>query len=392
VGPTLVLAIRNALRQRGRLVLATGLLAVGGATFMAGLNVAAASDARMAALESTRGYDIDIQLARSAPTDALLELVRGVPGVAYVEPLGFASVTPVRPGEAPVSGTHKDGGHGSLPMWAQSADTRYQNTLLAGRALRADDTDAVVVGRRTLSVLGVQIGDPIWLAIDGQPKRWQVVGVVQGFGVAANTGVFASQAGFAAAIGQAGLTSGLRIETTRHDAAAHSAAMAALLRALRAADLSITDEIQVDWLNTALRNHVAIVQGAFQFLGLLMGLVGAFTLASAISTSVAERSREFGVMQTLGATPARIVGVVISEGALVGALSWVGAVLLGAVLSYVLGVVVGVFLFDAILPLTIGPGALLAWLAIALGTSALAGAVPAAAAARLTVREALAYG
>jgi putative ABC transport system permease protein len=216
--------------------------------------------------------------------------------------------------------------------------------------------------------------------------------VVQGFGLAANTGVFASQAGFAAAIGHAGMTSGLRIETTGHDAAAHSATTGALVRALRAADVSVADETQVDWVNTALRNHVAIVQGALQFLGLLMGLVGAFTLASAISASVAERSREFGVMQTLGATPARIVGVVIAEGVFVGALSWLVAVVLGTLLSYVLGLMVGVFLFDAILPLTIVPGALVAWLVIALGGSALAGAVPAGAAARLTIREALAYG
>jgi putative ABC transport system permease protein len=344
------------------------------------------------ALESTRGYDIDLQLVRAAPTDSLLELARGVPGVACVEPLGFASVTPVRVGEAPVSGTHKDGGHGSMPMWALSASTRYPNTLLAGRALRADDSDAIVVGRATLSALHVQIGDTVSLAINGQPTRLQVVGVVQGFGLAANSGVFASEAGFARALGQPGMTRGLRIETTAHDAAAHAATMGALVRALRAADLSISDEMQVDWVNTVLRNHVAIVQGALQFLGLLLGLVGAFTLGSAISTSVAERSREFGVMQTLGATPARIVGVVIAEGAFVGALSWVVAVVLGAVLSYVLGLLVGVFLFDAILPLTIAPSGLAAWLVIALGASALAGAVPAAAAARLTVREALAFG
>jgi putative ABC transport system permease protein len=276
-------------------------------------------------------------------------------------------------------------------MWALSAATRYPNTLLAGRALRADDSDAIVVGRATLSALHVQIGDTVLLAIDGQPTGWRVVGVVQGFGLAANAGVFASEAGFARAGGQAGMTRGLRIETTGHDEAAHSATMGALVRAMRAADLSVADEMQVDWLNTVLRNHVAIVQIALQFLGLLMGLVGAFTLASAISTSVAERSREFGVMQTLGATPARIVGVVIGEGAFVGMMSWVVAVMLGAVLSYVLGLLVGVFLFDAILPLTIAPTALVAWLVIALGASALAGAVPAAATARLTIREALAY-
>jgi putative ABC transport system permease protein len=371
--------------------MSVSLLAVGGALFMAGLNVAAAGDARMAVLESIRGYDIDVTFNRPAPAQALLDLASGVTGVAYVEPLDFVSVSPIRDGELPISTTHKDGGHGSMPLWAVPPTTRYPNTLLAGRALRPDDLDAVVVGRGTLSDLQAQIGDSVLLAIDGKPTRWQVVGIVRAFGLAANAGVYASEAGFARAAGESGMSRGLRIETLGHDAAAHDATLRDLTLALRASDLSIASDMRSDWINTVLRNHIAIVQGALQFLGLLVGAVGAFTLAAAISTSVVERAREFGVMQTLGATPARIVAVVVAEGLFVGLLSWLVAVAATALLSYALGAVVGVLLFDAALPLAMSPAALASWLAIALAACALSAVPPAVSAAQMTIRETLAY-
>jgi putative ABC transport system permease protein len=167
--------------------------------------------------------------------------------------------------------------------------------------------------------------------------------------------------------------------------------MQELVRSLRSDDVAIADDQQADWINEVLRNHVAIVQGALQLLGLLMGIVGVFTLVSAMSTSVAERAREFGIMQTLGAVPARIVGIVVAEGAFIGALSWFGALVISTVLSLLLGAMVGAFLFDGPLGLVLAPAAVIGWLVIALGATALAGVYPASTASRMTVRETLAY-
>jgi putative ABC transport system permease protein len=349
LGPTLALGVRNVVRRRGRLGLSLGLLAVGGGTFMAGLNVAAAADARMAAMEASRGYDVDVQLNRPANTDSLLQL------------------------------------------WAVSATTRFPNRLVAGRSLEPGETDAVVVGRSTLNALQTGIGGTVALAIDGRITRWRVVGTVEGFGLSGGSGVFATDAGFAQAMGTVGQTRGLRIETTRHDSASRDATMSELTRALTPSNLAIVDAIQAEWINTVLRNHIAILQAALQLLGIVVGGVGVFTLASAMSTSVAERAREFGVMQTLGATPTRISLVVMFEGLLIGLLSWAGAIAVGAVLSSLLGVFVGVFLFDAALPLTVASLALGAWLVIALLGCAVAGLIPASVAARMTIRESLAY-
>jgi putative ABC transport system permease protein len=181
------------------------------------------------------------------------------------------------------------------------------------------------------------------------------------------------------------------MRTAEHDAAARQATLRALERALAAEGIGIAGVVDADRRSTVLRAHMAIVQGALQSLGLVLGVVGALALASAMSLSVVERTREFGVMQTLGATPARVIWVVVAEALAIGALSWLAAVALALLLSSLVGARVGSALFGAPLPLVVSLVALLAWLAVVLVGSAAASAVPARAAARLTIRETLAY-
>jgi putative ABC transport system permease protein len=47
--------------------------------------------------------------------------------------------------------------------------------------------------------------------------------------------------------------------------------------------------------------HFDLLIAALLFISILMALVGTFGLGSAMSTNVAERSREFGIMRCIGA-------------------------------------------------------------------------------------------
>ena len=55
----------------------------------------------------------------------------------------------------------------------------------------------------------------------------------------------------------------------------------------------------------------------------------AIGVLNTVLMSVMERVREFGVMRALGASPARVLGIVLAEGALLGALG----VALGVIIS-----------------------------------------------------------
>jgi putative ABC transport system permease protein len=84
--------------------------------------------------------------------------------------------------------------------------------------------------------------------------------------------------------------------------------------------------------------------------------------------------------------------IIISEGMLIGGLSWGFALMISVPLSLLVGRIVGMLSFKVPLGLTISPLATLLWLVVVLAISAAACAWPAFRASRLTVREALAYG
>ena len=365
LGPTLVLALRHAFRQRRRLALGLVLMALGGGLFMSGQNVAAASDRQLANLAETLGYDLELGLSQPQPTESVLRLARGVSGVAYAEPVGLTNVAVVRPGEVPVSGTHKDGGHGTMRLYALAPETRSRPQVWLGRWLEPGDIDAAVVQPGELERLGTTLGGPLSLSINGRTTEWRVVGVLSREGMG-RPSLYVSDAGFARATGRTDSTKGLRVITLEHDTVARRDVLRALERALVTEGIGVASVTDADTHSGVLSAHLALVQGVLQVLGLVMGTVGALSLASAMSLSVVERTREFGVMQTLGATPARVVWVVVAEALFIGALSWLAAVAVALLLSLFLDALVGSTLFGAPMPLVVSFVALLVWLAVAM--------------------------
>jgi putative ABC transport system permease protein len=390
-GPSLVLAWRHVLRRRRRVALSFFLLAAGGSVFTSGIDVSRAMDEKLAAGSVLPEYDLELALSEPQARERVLALVRAVPSVAYVEPVGTAAAVPVRPGEIPVSRVHKDGAHGVKRVYALMPGTRFPPKVFAGRWLAPGDTHAIAVAPGELASLRTELGGDVTLALAGRETNWNVVGVVSGLGLGGHSGLYVSDEGFARATGSTGTTQALRVIGVEHGAGAQRDTGRAIERALADAQIAVASVMTSAWWDLALRSHVTLVQGALQILGLVLGAVGALTLASAMSTSIVERTREFGVMSALGATPARVVWLVVAEALFVGLASWPLAAAGGIGLATLLGKVFGRMVFGAPLALTVSVPALALWLAVTLVASCAAGALPARAAARLSVRETLGH-
>jgi putative ABC transport system permease protein len=119
--------------------------------------------------------------------------------------------------------------------------------------------------------------------------------------------------------------------------------------------------------------------------------VGVLGLMSSMGTSVTERTREFGIMRTIGAESKIILRNVISEGLFIGLMSWLLALPLSLPISLALGNYLGNMAFRSALPFIISPMGLSVWLALVAIGSIAASAYPAQQASRLTIRETLAY-
>jgi putative ABC transport system permease protein len=388
---TLLLALRNTFRRRGRLLLTLGLLAVGGALFMTGLNIRDGWDRIVADGVAARRYDMEIRLSQPEEIAPLVARLRAIPGVQTVEAWGYTPTTRTEPGAIDVVRTYPDGGHGAFALRAPLPDTRLVSfPILAGRWLVPGDTDAVVLNQLALLQLpGVGVGDSVTLDLAGKPTSWRVVGIVQEIGLGASA--YVTDEAFARAGELAGRARSLRLVTATQDDAATAAVLRSVERSLQESGVGVATTLSAVDLRTGLDDHVLLLIVSLVVTAALMATVGVLGLTSTMSTNVVERTREFGVMQTIGGTPRTVRSMVVSEGVFIGALSWVFAIVLALPLSAVVNGMVGRPLFNVPLPLVSTPLTVLTWLAVVLVGSALASAVPAWRASRLTVRETLAY-
>jgi putative ABC transport system permease protein len=236
---------------------------------------------------------------------------------------------------------------------------------------------------------GVRVGDSVMLSVYGVPTRWRVVGLVEEFGPAPVAYVTDKAFARAAATGDAAQL--LRVSTDAKSAEARNAIVRLIEDELVRAGASIDTVFSVPLIRSILGDHMGILTGALVVLSLLMAAVGAVGLASTMSISVLERTRELGVMKAIGATPGVIARIIVGEGLLAGALSWVLALTLAVPLTFLVGRSLGTVGLGAPVSVLVSPTSALAWLAITCATSIAASLIPANRASKLTVREALAH-
>ncbi|MFF4574378.1 FtsX-like permease family protein [Streptomyces sp. NPDC001410] len=390
LGRTRMLALRNMFRRRGRLALSVGLLAVAGAMFLTGLNTADGWNSLVGQGIRQRSYDLEIRLDRSYPADRLTALARSTPGVRDAEGWGRTATTVHHPGRVDVAHVYPDEGHDSFTVMAPSADTRMVHLpLKAGRWLRPDDTGAVVLNNLVpgQQAPGVGVGDSITLTVAGHPVTRRVVGIVSDFGTLGTA--YLTDRDYAAITGSPGQAEMLRVVTGRHDAATRQAVLDRLERTLARAGVGIQQSTTLDTLRVALDGHVLVLADTLIALAILMGFVGLLGLASALSTGVLERTREFGVLRTLGATGSAIRTVVLTEGVLTAALSLMFATVATLPLTRVFGNFIGNQAFRQDLPYEFSLPALALWTLFTLAGAAVAGTAAARRASRTTVRQAL---
>lgn len=388
---TLILAIRNAFRRRGRLVLTLALLGAAGAMFLASLNVQKAWNHFIAASARDRNYDLELRLERPVPTGALLATVAGERGVKSVEPWSVTSAAAGRPDGLAVVRTYPDRGHANLEFRSMpDANSLSHLVLLEGRPPRSGETDAVLLNQGAQYLLGrPHADDRIRLTVDGHTASYRVAGIVRQ--IVTLPAVFIQATGYQSVTGTKGKANAIRVVTSDHRATAIARLARAIEARLQREGIRVVLSMSETQVDAAVGGHVKILVVSLIMMSVLMASVGLLGLASAQGTNVAERTREFGIMRTIGGTNAVIIRNVVAEGVLVGLLSVALAVVLALPLTAVIGNLVGRLSFGLPLPLMPSVPALAAWIAItALGAIA-ASLPPALSAARLTVRETLAH-
>jgi putative ABC transport system permease protein len=390
MGSPSILALRNAFRRRGRLLLALAMLSIGGALFITSLNVRDGWRAMADHVKTDRFYDADFLLKGPVQADRIASALSSVSGIGKFEIWGSSSIAFVQGGNDAVMRTYPDRGHGSFTLFGVPPKTEMiRFPLIEGRWLQESDIDAVVVTQRMLKEIpGAKIGDQIVLSIDGKPTIWRLVGVALEIG---GGGAYVSSAGYANATARSGGAGGdIRLIASADTTKERDQMVRAAERALDEAGMGIEKSVPLDRLYVAMLGHIEVPAGMLIAASVLLVLVGGLGLASMMTVNVLERTREIGVMKAIGGKPATIVKIITSECLLIGGTSWFLAVLISLPLTRILGSV-GRMEMGTALPFTfsIVTGAI--WLGLVLVIAVAASVAPASRAAKLVVRETLAY-
>jgi putative ABC transport system permease protein len=126
-------------------------------------------------------------------------------------------------------------------------------------------------------------------------------------------------------------------------------------------------------------------------MAVLTAIVGSMGLTGTMGMNVLERTREIGIMRAIGADDRAVMRTVIAEGVFVGMISFGLAVILSVPFTYLLAGIVSRAVFQTPIPIIFTYVGYAIWLGLVLALSALASILPARNAARLTIREVLAY-
>lgn len=385
------LSIRNVFRKRSRLMMSLSLLAAGGAMFMTALNVSKAWDSNLLKIYQYRRYDLEVRLNNPITTDDILAKLKTIPGIDSAEPWAYSAVSLTREVDFEINHSYPDKGHGSFILMALPAKTDFLSLpLQMGNWLSDDNADDVVLNQMARSLLpGIGIGDHISLSIDNTPHQWRVAGFVED--VASPATAFVPLNSYRRVTHTANLSNMIRISYDNRSFENARRKTKEIENLLSRENISVAQSLPVSLLHNAMAEHMGVLVNSLLAISILMGLVGALGLMSAMGMNVIERTREIGILRAIGAQPKKIRNLVINEGLLVGIISILLAFSLSLPLSYCIGRLIGDMAFRTPLPLTVSSAAIMIWVMIILVGSIAATIYPAGRAAKITIREALSY-
>jgi putative ABC transport system permease protein len=192
-------------------------------------------------------------------------------------------------------------------------------------------------------------------------------------------------------LGTPGQSASYRVITNAHTLESQQAISEALDRHLRDLGYKVSDVEAGMVTREQSGQGVNILIVFLLTMALLTAFVGSIGLTGTMGMNVLERTREIGVMRAIGATNLAIIKSVVIEGVFIGLISWGLAWALSYPISFLMLRIITTAMLSDPIALSYTLQGVYIWLGVVLMLSALASVLPARNAARLTIREVLAY-
>jgi putative ABC transport system permease protein len=378
----LLLAVRNTLRHKGRLLRTMIVLILGTALFIAVVSVRQSVDTTQADFLRYHQYDVEVQFEEAHRIGRLETAAFALSDVAAVEGWGVSGATRLRP-DGSESNSYQ-------VLGVPPASPLLNPIVQAGRWLLPGDEDAVVINATVAKdETDLAVGDTIVLDMEGRERSWEVVGIVTSD--AQGPKVFMPYETFGHANRNLGKANRLLVTANQNDALAQEALESILLNHFEAKGFDVRSTMTTHKLNDQNGLMFNIIVGYLILNAVLLGAVGSLGLSTTMGINMMERIREIGVLRAIGASNGAIRRIVLLEGIVIACLSWVVGFVLSFPIAQWMSAQIGVALLDMPLSYTYSWWAAGVWFVALLALAVAASLGPARNAVRLTIREVLAY-
>jgi putative ABC transport system permease protein len=380
----ILISIHNTFRRKGRLVLMLSILTLGGAVFIAVFNLWATFGV---VLNEVQGYflaDVNISFNQPYRFVRLESMAKSIPGITSVEGWSGASGQVLSPDKASSNDVYI--------LAPPSHSNLIKPVITAGRWLEPGDENALVIGNHLLKLRpDLKVGDDIIIKINDQETTWHIVGIYKLVGNENPPLLYTTYEYLTRLEGQAGMVYNLRVITSDKGALAEQRISKELDDLFRSKGIKVSQiQLGSDWRSQQSATLDVLVYFLLA-MAILIVFVGGLGLMSTMSMNVLERTREIGILRSIGASNGDIMRLVVVEGVMTGVISWVLAAFASIPLTYLMNGGVGAALFTMPLDFHFSWNGLALWLGVILSLSALASLLPASRTVRLTIRDVLAY-
>jgi putative ABC transport system permease protein len=375
------LSVRNTFRRKGRLMLTFVALLLAGSMFIAIIGIRQSMRDALREMQGDMNYDVGIDFTRPYSKGKIEAEALNIDGVLAAETWAVDN------GRLVFNNDHLSG---SIILFGVPQGTVMARPgVIHGEWLSTGMTRGIFVNADFMDLSPtLKVGSVVKLKIADREEDWTILGS-GGRGFIPVAYVFYDD--LVSQTGLSGLANHLVVQTNQPDSLFQSNIQSELLGRYDAVNFDVLASQTTTQLKETNAAQMDILVILLLAMVILISVVGGLGLAITMSLNVIERTREIGILRSLGAQNEVVRRVVIVEGLVIGLISWALAIPCSIPLAVWLGNSLGNSLLARPLDYIFSIPAILTWLCLMLLISVIASIIPAQSAAKLTIRDALVY-
>lgn len=329
------LAIRNSQRNMSRLMVTIFAMAFGVAIFNTGFNVRLSLWNLLSSYKEEMRYDVQVVLNNTVPIDTALQSFKTLNNVSNVETwLGGRGEI-----QSKIISTDKGAGIVALPRNTEFLKLKIRE----GRWLIDSKDFEVVLNQQALALYNYpKIGSTINMVVGNKNVNAKVVGVTQQF---ERPKIYVDINQYNNLFNTNHLVNTISFIAKNNDYKKVIQLKKDIENAIEPSNLDIAYVMSQAERVKIIYDHLDIILSTIILLSFLVLIVSAVGMASATGINIWERTREIGVMRSIGATPKKIYSIFVTEGMITCIIS----IIIGLILSNPLSRLAAVFFGDLML-------------------------------------------